>query len=265
MRLTECFSMYSDMSRRVTACSSSNRKAASVLVSSVLPTPVGPRKRNEPIGRLGSFRPARARRTASDTASSASSWPTTRPRRASSMAISLSRSPSSIFSTGTPVHRETTEAICSASTTSLTMAPSSSWASVSATLASRSGMRPYLISDARARSPRRSASASSARRRSSCSLTSVEDASLSFSARQAAVISSLRDCSSATSLSRVSRRVFDPSSFSFFRASASIFSWMIRRSISSSSSGLESTCIRRRDAASSIRSMALSGRKRSVM
>ena len=30
----------------------------------VLPTPVGPRKMNEPIGRLGSFSPARARRTA---------------------------------------------------------------------------------------------------------------------------------------------------------------------------------------------------------
>ncbi len=52
--------------------------SARALVSSVLPTPVGPRNRNEPIGRLGSCRPARARRTASDTATSASSWPTTR-------------------------------------------------------------------------------------------------------------------------------------------------------------------------------------------
>ena len=41
---------------------------ASALVSSVLPTPVGPRNMNEPIGRLGSCRPARARRTAVDTA-----------------------------------------------------------------------------------------------------------------------------------------------------------------------------------------------------
>ena len=38
--------------------------SASALASSVLPTPVGPRKMNEPIGRLGSFSPARARRTA---------------------------------------------------------------------------------------------------------------------------------------------------------------------------------------------------------
>ena len=40
---------------------------------------------------------------------------------------------------------------------------------------------------------------------------------------------------------------------------------MIRRRISSSSAGIESFSIRSREAASSIRSMALSGRKRSVM
>ena len=60
--------MYSLMSMRVMAASSSNRKAASACASSVLPTPVGPRKTNEPIGRLGSLSPARARRTASETA-----------------------------------------------------------------------------------------------------------------------------------------------------------------------------------------------------
>ena len=49
-------------------CSSSNRNSASARASSVLPTPVGPRKMNEPIGRFGSLRPARARRTASATA-----------------------------------------------------------------------------------------------------------------------------------------------------------------------------------------------------
>ena len=56
------------MSTRTIARSSSNRKSASDLASSVLPTPVGPRKRNEPVGRLGSEMPARERRTASDTA-----------------------------------------------------------------------------------------------------------------------------------------------------------------------------------------------------
>ena len=49
---------------RIMAFSSSNRYSASARASSVLPTPVGPRKRKEPRGRLGSCRPALARRTA---------------------------------------------------------------------------------------------------------------------------------------------------------------------------------------------------------
>jgi hypothetical protein len=38
--------------------SSPNMNSASALESSVLPTPDGPTKMNEPIGRFGSFRPA---------------------------------------------------------------------------------------------------------------------------------------------------------------------------------------------------------------
>src|SRR2546426_6353716 len=56
------------MSRRTIASSSSNRCRASARASSVLPTPVGPRNKNEPMGRRGSLRPARARRIASLTA-----------------------------------------------------------------------------------------------------------------------------------------------------------------------------------------------------
>ena len=52
--------MYSDMSMRSTARSSSKSSAASVRASSVLPTPVGPRNRNEPIGTVG-IAEARAR------------------------------------------------------------------------------------------------------------------------------------------------------------------------------------------------------------
>ena len=59
-----CFSMYSLMSRRTMACSESKRNSARARASSVLPTPVGPRKMKEPSGRLGSWRPERARRTA---------------------------------------------------------------------------------------------------------------------------------------------------------------------------------------------------------
>ena len=53
----------------------SNMNSASARASSVLPTPVGPRNRNVPIGRSGSCRPARERRSAFATASTASSWP----------------------------------------------------------------------------------------------------------------------------------------------------------------------------------------------
>src|SRR2546422_444170 len=59
MRATACFSMYSDMSSRTNAFSSSNRNSASARAVSVFPTPVGPRKMNDPVGRLGSCSPAR--------------------------------------------------------------------------------------------------------------------------------------------------------------------------------------------------------------
>ena len=78
MRETEYFSMYSDISKRKMLSSLPKSTSASVRASSVLPTPVGPRKRKEPMGRFGSLRPARARRTAFETALTASSCPTTR-------------------------------------------------------------------------------------------------------------------------------------------------------------------------------------------
>src|SRR3954454_10009450 len=56
--------MYSDMSMRTIACSESNMNSARARASSVLPTPVGPRKRNVTNGRLGSCRRARERRAA---------------------------------------------------------------------------------------------------------------------------------------------------------------------------------------------------------
>ncbi len=70
--------MYSLMSMRIMAFSSSKRNSASARESSVLPTPVGPRKMNEPIGRFSSCKPARARRTAFETAMIAGFWPMTR-------------------------------------------------------------------------------------------------------------------------------------------------------------------------------------------
>ena len=53
MRETVCFSIYSDISMRIMAFSSPNMASARALHSSVLPTPVGPRKMKEPMGRFG--------------------------------------------------------------------------------------------------------------------------------------------------------------------------------------------------------------------
>ena len=52
------------MSSWMRALESPNNCSASVLASSVLPTPVGPSKANVPMGRRGSFRSARERRRA---------------------------------------------------------------------------------------------------------------------------------------------------------------------------------------------------------
>ena len=52
------------ISTRIIASSSPNIDSANARASSVLPTPVGPKKIKLPIGRLGSFNPARARLTA---------------------------------------------------------------------------------------------------------------------------------------------------------------------------------------------------------
>ena len=70
--LTAYFSMYSAISMRTMAFSSSNKYSANARASSVLPTPVGPKNINEPMGRFGSDRPARERRIAFATAVTAS-------------------------------------------------------------------------------------------------------------------------------------------------------------------------------------------------
>ena len=163
--------MYSDMSSRTIACSSSNRNSARARAVSVFPTPVGPRKMNEPMGRFGSCSPARARRTAAETACTASSWPTTRSFRRSSIPRSFSTSPSSSFETGIPVHFETTSAISSGVTSSRSIAPpfwnSASRACASCTFFSSSGSRPNLISAAFWKFASRSARACSFRSRRS--------------------------------------------------------------------------------------------------
>ena len=89
---------------------------ASARASSVLPTPVGPRKRKLPTGRFGSPSPARERRIASATAVTASSWPTIRSCSCCSSRSRRSRSSAVSCEIGIPVARETISAMSSAFT-----------------------------------------------------------------------------------------------------------------------------------------------------
>ena len=122
--------MNSLMSSRMIASSLSKRKAARERASSVLPTPVGPRNMNEPIGRRASLSPARARRTAWEITVTASFWPISRWWIASSMWSSLVVSSSTSRETGTPVQELMISAMCS-SVTSGTVAPSLSRQAIS--------------------------------------------------------------------------------------------------------------------------------------
>ena len=103
---TACFSMYSDMSKRTSDFWFSKRNSASRRATSVLPTPEGPRKMKEPIGRFGLLTPRRERRIAFETPMIAASWPTIRRRSASSMWRSFSASSISSEATGMPVQEE---------------------------------------------------------------------------------------------------------------------------------------------------------------
>ncbi len=234
--------------------------SASARASSVLPTPVGPRKTNEPIGRFGSCRPVRARRSAFATASTASSCPITRWCSRSSMWMSFSVSPSRSLSTGMPVQRRRparcrprrplpSPSTC-ASRRRAPRAPSR------APAARRSGSRRRAAGCRRAPRARPRASA-----RRCARVIALTRSSACFSSPQRAASSLRISCASASARSTGSRTCFD----SFFIAASSISSWRTRRSASSSSTGDESISIRSRAAASSTRSIALSGRKRSAM
>ena len=82
--------------------------SASCFASIVLPTPVGPTNRNDPIGRRGSFRSARERRSARATDTDAMSCPITAFWSSNSIASSFSFSFFSIRESGMPVQSATT-------------------------------------------------------------------------------------------------------------------------------------------------------------
>ena len=110
---TECFSINSLMSKRISARSEPNKNSAIERATSVLPTPVGPKKRNEPTGRCGFLSPARERRIARARAEMAGRCDTIRSCRAFSMVNNFSASFCLIDAMGTPVQRAITSSTSS--------------------------------------------------------------------------------------------------------------------------------------------------------
>ncbi len=249
----------------------SNSASASVLASSVLPTPVGPRKMNEPIGRRGSLMPARARITASATARPPRPGRSTRSCRISSSFSSFSRSPSTSRVTGMPVQRATISAISSSVTSSRSSAPSPCFSAIFA-----SGRLQLLL---QLREPAvlelgglvevvgplgllasRGAAARSAR---AARARSADRLLLALPLRAQSRLRLAADlCQLLAQLLQalLARRVLLLRS-----AASSISSCITRRVTASSSAGIESISVRIIAHASSTRSIALSGRKRSVM
>ena len=146
---TENFSMYSLMSILTILSLESNKYSARHLASSVLPTPVGPKNRKDPIGLSGSFSPARLLWIALTIVSMASSCPMMRSLSLSLMWNSLTPSDSATLFTGIPVILDTTVAMSSALTTPFfapafirTSEPASSIASIA--LSGRNWSGKYL-------------------------------------------------------------------------------------------------------------------------
>eukprot|EP00732_Lithocolla_globosa_P002473 Lithocolla_globosa_v1_NODE_1634_length_2432_cov_41.369794.p3 type:complete len:208 gc:universal NODE_1634_length_2432_cov_41.369794:1656-1033(-) len=198
--------MYSVMSILTMFRSESNKNSASVLHNSVLPTPVGPRKKKEAMGRESVFSPALVNRMASHTAFTASICPTTRFSRCPSMLISRSRSLFIMFCTGMPVALETTKATSFEVTYSWRKPASGSLGSsvsvvVGTTCSSSWGMTPYRSSLALPRSPFRWASSSSILAASNSCLTAFNFSNLFFSCSHFLVSSSDLSCKSFSSSS----------------------------------------------------------------
>ena len=110
---------------RIISFSSSNKNSASARASSVFPTPVGPRKINEPIGRFGSDKPGAAathgiRHACQSVVLAHNAIAQTR----SSIFTSFCASPSSKRPAGIPVHLLTIFAMSSSSTSSFSIGAS---------------------------------------------------------------------------------------------------------------------------------------------
>ena len=255
--------MYSDISILIMLFSESNRASDSAFASSVLPTPVGPRNMNEPIGLFSSLRPALALNIASETAWIPSSWPITLLCSISGSLSSFSLSDSTSFDTGMPVHADTTSAISSSVTSSLSSlfsSPLPARSFSSSSFFSRLGSAPYLSCASFSRSYALSASSIWCLTSSICCLVLLTSVIAFFSFSHWVLMESSSSLRAESSFSMASSLALDPLSSSLPRACFSISSCIIFLDISSSSAGIESISVLIFDAASSIRSMALSGR-----
>mmetsp|Transcript_76619 Transcript_76619/g.212067 ORF Transcript_76619/g.212067 Transcript_76619/m.212067 type:complete len:291 (+) Transcript_76619:1155-2027(+) len=265
-RDTECFSMYSDMSKRSIFDSLSKSSWAKALAISVFPTPVGPGKRKEPMGLVLLFSCAALISTALATASAASSCPRTLAFSAGPSPNSRSRSVCESLCTGMPVHLATTCATLSAVTTSAsTERPCAFSASKERMRFCSPGMASYLRSETVSTSPRISASCILLRSAWSFCFASCSSVSRERSRSYCALRGCSFSSSSANSFRASLARSAEALSFSFARALTSTSSSMRFRSMRSSSSGCEASCTRMPAQASSTRSTALSGRNRVVM
>ena len=221
----------------------------------------------EPIGLLGSLSPALALNTASATKSTASSCPITllwrRLGRCSSFSLSLSTS----FVTGIPVHFDIISAISSSVTSSFnSWALLFAWFSLSlSSFFSSSGSFPCFSIASSSKSYLLSASSILCLVCSISFCRSFIFIIFSFSSSHWLFIELYCSFKIASSFWRSSSLVFDDVSVSFLSACCSISICMIFLLIASSSVGMLSISVLIIEAASSIRSIALSGRNLSEM
>jgi hypothetical protein len=238
-RATACFSEYSLMSIRTMARSSSKRNSASALASSVLPTPVGPRNRNEPVGRSGRrCRPASAAPRRRRARTAAACWPMRRLPSHSSMCSSFSVSPSSSRPRGCRSTRDHLGDVVGADLLldhrlGLVARPRTAWASASCF--STAGISPYSSREACRESPSRCAFSAAPRSSSSLAFRSPTRLRPAFSLPAGLERRELLLGRSARSARSFASRSTEASSVSFESASSSIFSrstWRLQLSIS---------------------------------
>ncbi len=125
------------MLRRTSRSCEPKRYSASSLASCVLPTPVGPAKRNTPSGRRGSLSPALSSATERSTACTASVWPSSRSPKKRSVSSRSSGIASSTTKRGSRVVAQKRVRTSSGPTRSLAALAASAAVSLSSSMALR--------------------------------------------------------------------------------------------------------------------------------